>query len=101
MVSSVGLILESSKDNGDDSENSEGTNWGLAFSILVNRGFTHSEILKLSYPQFNAYLREINNPLSFPIMIPYLGGGEEKEEEKFSSREELLSLVADMNKEFA
>lgn len=100
MVSSIGLRLESSEDNGEDSEELEETNWGLAFAILANRGFSHSEILDLSYPQFNIYLKNINNPLSFSIVIPYLGNGEEDKEEKFSSRDELLNLIADMNREF-
>lgn len=101
MVSNIGLILESSEDNDDDSKNSEKSDWALAFSVLINRGFSHSEILKLSYPQFNAYLKGINNPLTFPVTIPYLGGGEENKEEEFSSRDELLNLFANMNRDFS
>lgn len=89
--------MESSEDNDDDSEKI--TDWGLIFSLLKNRGFSHEEILNLSYPQFNAYMKNINNPLTYGITIPYMGGGEEKEEE-ISSKEEFLNLIADMNKDF-
>lgn len=90
--------MESSEDNDKDSE-SKLTDWGLIFSLLKNRGFSHKEILDLSYPQFNAYMNNINNSLSYPVFIPYMGGGEDKKEE-ISSKEELLNLVADMNKDF-
>lgn len=89
--------MESSEDNDDDSDKI--TDWGLIFSLLKNRGFSHEEILNLSYPQFNAYMKNINNPLTYGITIPYMGGGEEKEEE-ISSKEEFLNLIADMNKDF-
>lgn len=89
--------MESSEDNDDDSEKI--TDWGLIFSLLKNREFSHEEILNLSYPQFNAYMKNINNPLTYGITIPYMGGGEEKEEE-ISSKEEFLNLIADMNKDF-
>ena len=98
MVSSLGLNLESKEDNEDDSEEKI-TDWGLLFMLLKNRGFSHEEILNLSYPQFNAYMKEINNPLTYSITIPYMGEGEDKQEE-MSSKEELLSIVADMNREF-
>lgn len=99
MVSSIGLNLESSEDNDEDSEKDKITDWGLIFTILKNRGFTHEEILNLSYPQFNAYMLNINNPLSYSVTIPYMGGGEDKKEE-IDSKEELLNIVADMNKDF-
>lgn len=89
--------MESSEDNDDDSKKI--TDWGLIFSLLKNRGFSHEEILNLSYPQFNAYMKNINNPLTYGITIPYMGGEEEKEEE-ISSKEEFLNLIADMNKDF-
>lgn len=98
MVSSLGLNLESKEDNEDDSEEKI-TDWGLLFMLLKNRGFSHEEILNLSYPQFNAYMKQINNPLTYSITIPYMGEGEDKQEE-MSSKEELLSIVADMNREF-
>lgn len=97
-MSNIGLGLESKEDDEEDSEKGI-TNWGLIFTILKNRGFSHEEILDLSYPQFNAYMNNINNPLAYGIVIPYMGEGEKKEEE-FSSEEEFLSLIADMNKEF-
>lgn len=99
MVTSIGLRLESSKDNDEDSEK-EGTDWGLVFMLLKNRGFSHEEILNLSYPQFNAYMKKTNEPLSFPVTIPYMGSGESKEKSAVESKEELLSIVADMNKNF-
>ena len=89
--------MESSKDNDNDSENK--IDWGLCFSLLKNRGFSHKEILNLSYPQLSAYMKNINNPLTYSITIPYMGGGEEKETE-ISSKEELLNIIADMNKDF-
>lgn len=92
--------MESKQDNEDDSKN-EVTDWGLIFMLLKNRGFSHEEILNLSYPQFNAYMKEINNPLSYNIVIPYMGTGEEKGEDgEITSKEELLSIVAGMNKDF-
>lgn len=90
--------MGSKEDSEDDSEK-EVTNWGMIFAMMKNRGFSHEEILNLSYPQFNAYMNEINNPLTYSITIPYMGGGEQKETE-MSSKEELLSIVADMNREF-
>ena len=96
-MSNIGLILESSEDNDDDSK--EAIDWGLYFSLLKNRGFSHQEILNLSYPQFNAYMKNINNPLTFGITIPYMGNGEEKQEQ-ISSKEEFLNIIADMNKDF-
>lgn len=98
MVSNIGLNLESSEDNDEDSSEKI-TDWGLIFGLLKNRGFSHEEILNLSYPQFNAYMKHINNPLSYSVVIPYMGTGEEKKEE-MTSKEELLSLVADMNRDF-
>lgn len=101
MVSSIGLNLESNEDNGDDSKENIVTNWGIIFMLLKNRNFSHEEILNLSYPQFNAYMNVLNNPLSYPITIPYMGDGEEDEKgQEMSSKEELLALVADMNKDF-
>lgn len=91
--------MESSEDNGEDSETEE-TDWGLVFSLLKNRGFTHEEILNLSYPQFNAYMRSINDPLSFSVVIPYMGGGDDDKKVEMGSKEELLSIVADMNRGF-
>lgn len=98
MESNIGLTLESSEDNGEDSEE-KNTDWGICFAILKNRGFSHQEILNLSYPQFNAYMKNVNNPITYGITIPYMGSGEEKEEQ-ISSKEEFLNLVADMNKDF-
>ena len=97
-MSIIGLNLESKEDNEEDSEK-EKTDWGLVFTLLKNRGFSQEEILNLSYPQFNAYMKEINNPLTYSITIPYMGGGEEKESE-LSGKEELLSIVASMNRHF-
>jgi hypothetical protein len=68
--------------------------------MMKNRGFSHEEILDLSYPQFNAYMNEINNPLTYSITIPYMGGDDKEEKEEMSSKEELLSIVADMNRGF-
>lgn len=99
MVSRIGLSLESKEDNDEDSEEKE-TDWGLVFAMLKNRGFSHEEILNLSYPQFNAYMRNINEPTAYSVVIPYMGGGESTEEDKVSSKEELLSIVANMNKDF-
>lgn len=92
--------MESSEDNGDDSKEKEFTNWGLVFSMFKNRGFSHEEILNLSYPQFNAYMKNINNPLSYSITIPYMGSGEEEEKGQVESKEELLNIIAGMNKDF-
>lgn len=91
--------MESSEDNGEDSEENKETDWGLIFMLLKNRGFSHEEILNLSYPQFNAYMNNINNPLSYSITVPYMG--EKKEEEtEIESKEELLNIIAGMNKDF-
>ena len=90
--------MESKEDNEEDSEDKI-TDWGTVFMLLKNRGFSHEEILNLSYPQFNAYMKNINNSLTYSITIPYMGESEEKEE-KMDSKEELLSIVASMNKDF-
>lgn len=101
MVPNIGLNLESKEDNEDDSENKV-TDWGLIFTLLKQRGFSHDEILNLSYPQFNAYMNQINNPLSYNVVVPYMGSSEDENDNQaqIASKEELLSLVADMNKEF-
>ena len=97
--------MESKKDNAEDSKKEkEGMDWGLIFVMLRNRGFSHQEILDLSYLQFNAYMNNINNPLAYSITIPYMGSGEEEEEKaggEIGSKEELLALVADMNRDFS
>ena len=100
MVSSIGLTLESKEEGSEEDSEKEKTNWGIIFTMLKNRGFSHEEILNLTYPQFNAYMNEINNPLTYSITIPYMGGGEKGKETEMSSKEELLSIVADMNREF-
>lgn len=101
MDSNLGLRLESSKDNDNDSEEKGPTDWGIIFMLLKNRGFSHEEILNLSYPQFNAYMNNINNPLSYSITIPYMGSGESDEKTiEIDSKEELLNIVASMNKDF-
>ena len=94
--------MESKEDSEDDSKNEE-TNWGLIFMLLKSRGFSHEEILNLSYPQFNAYMKNINNPLSYSVVIPYLGGESEENNEdgKVESKEELLSIIASMNNDFS
>lgn len=102
MGSNLGLNLESKEDSEEDSENEE-TDWGLIFMLLKSRGFSHEEILNLSYPQFNAYMKNINNPLSYSIVIPYIGGNNEDDKEtgKVESKEELLGIIANMNNDFA
>ena len=77
MDSSLGLNMESKEDSEEDSEDRK-TDWGLIFMLLKSRGFSHEEILNLSYPQFNAYMKNINNPASYSVTIPYMGGGDEE-----------------------
>lgn len=102
MGSNLGLNLESKEDSEEDSKNEE-TDWGLIFMLLKSRGFSHEEILNLSYPQFNAYMKNINNPLSYSITIPYMGEGDKdnNEDGKVESKEELLGIIANMNNDFA
>lgn len=107
---SIGIVLETHKEDND--EVSEKLDWGLIFMMLKNRGFIHEEILKLSYPQFNAYMNNINNSLSYNIVIPYLGSGEkdnngngtsrvsDKNAQEFDSEQELLAMIAMMNGDF-
>jgi endonuclease IV len=90
--------LESKEDNDKDSK--EITDWGMIFMLLKNRGFSHEEILNLSYPQFNAYMNNVNNPLTYKITIPYMGSGGEEKKEEIGSKEELINIIADMNKDF-
>ena len=97
MEPNLGLKLESSEDNDKDSKDS--IDWGMCFALLKNRGFSHQEILNLSYPQFNAYMNNVNNPLTYSITIPYMGSGEDKKEQ-ITSKEEFLNIIADMNKDF-
>lgn len=98
--SNIGLKLESRKDynNEDNGEDSKKIDWGLIFMTLHNRNFSHEEILKLSYPQFNAYMNNISDALSYNVVIPYLGSGEDKaQEEEIQSKEELNTIIAMMN----
>ena len=101
MGASVGLNLESKEDSEKDSK--EETDWGLVFMLLKSRGFSHEEILNLSYPQFNAYMKNINNPLSYSVTIPYMGESSENDEKdgRIDSKEELLGIIANMNNDFA
>ena len=87
----------------DSTGDSKKQDWGELFMLLKSRGFIHEEILQLSYPQFNAYMDNINNPLSYPITIPYLGSGEDNNTEntKLNSKEELFNIVASMNNDFS
>lgn len=104
-TTSIGLTLESHKDSDDDSKKMD---WGFIFSVLKNRGFSHQEILKLTYPQFNAYMNNITNSSTYNVVIPYLGSGEKEdietikkdESSKLSSKQELMSIVASMNSDF-
>lgn len=118
---SIGIVLETHKEDND--EVSKKVDWGMVFMLLKNRGFSHKEILELSYPQFNAYMKNINNVLTYNMIIPYLGSNEEEQEEiettdingekkiikrpkiektgsEIQSREELLSVIAQMNSDF-
>lgn len=99
--------MESHKEDNDD--DSKETDWGLIFSILKNRGFSHKEILQLSYPQLNAYMNYLGNENTYNIVVPYLGTGKEDEKNKkiklknapeINDKQELLNLVASMNKDF-
>ena len=98
----LGIALESREDNGEDSKPID---WGFIFTLLKNRGFSHKEILQLSYPQFNAYMNYINDETTFNITIPYLGSSEDSKKPKtgseISSKEELLSIVSSMNNDFS
>ena len=93
--------MESHKeDNGEDSKK---TNWLDIFIIFRSRGFTDEEICQLSYPKFKAYMYGMNNPLFFPIIVPYLGNSKNKdisEENAVKSKEELFNIVASMNSDF-
>ena len=101
MGTNLGLNLESKDDSEEDSKKEEETDWGMAFSLLKNRGFSHQEILNLSYPQFNAYMKNIYNPLTYEIVIPYMGSGDDKKTEEISSKEEIMNLVSEMNRDFS
>jgi len=94
--------MESHKENEDNDEDSKKTNWLEIFMVFRSRGFTDEEICQLSYPKFKAYLKNLNNPLLFPLAIPYMGSNENKnnEENKINSKEELMSIVASMNNDF-
>ena len=95
--------MESHKTNKDNDEDSKKTNWLDIFMVFRSRGFTDEEICQLSYPKFLAYLENLNSPLFFPLVVPYLGSGDEngnEEENKITSADELMSIVASMNEDF-
>lgn len=95
--------MESHKQDEDNDEDSRETNWLEIFMVFRSRGFTDEEICQLSYPKFKAYLENMNNPLFFPLVVPYMGTGEEKgneDENKITSADELMSIVASMNEDF-
>ena len=97
--------MESRKDNGEDSEE---TDWGTIFTILKSRGFLHNEILQLSYLQLEEYMQNIFNEKTYPVFIPYLGSGKDKDtkkviatpENKITSRDELMGIINQMNNDF-
>lgn len=94
--------MESHKKDEDNGEDSKKTDWGMIFILFRSRGFKDEEIAQLSYPKFKFYMENMNNPLFFPVVIPYLGNGKEGEDDssKINSPEELLSIVASMNGDF-
>lgn len=98
--------MESHKEIQDNGEDSKKTDWCMIFILFRSRGFTDEEILQLSYPKFKAYMNNMNNPLFFSLMIPYLGGSKNENENDLSDEnsihksEELLSIVASMNSDF-
>lgn len=97
--------MESHKINEDNDEDSKKTDWAMIFILFRSRGFSDEEIAQLSYPKFKIYMENMNNPLFFPLVIPYLGGGEKEGKDindgnKVKSPEELLSIVANMNSDF-
>ena len=94
--------MESHKKDEDNGEDSKKTNWLEIFMVFRSRGFTDEEICQLSYPKFKAYLENMNSPLFFSLVIPYLGNGKENNDEnnKITSKEELMSIVASMNNDF-
>lgn len=97
--------MESHKQDEDNGEDSKKTDWGMIFILFRSRGFKDEEVAQLSYPKFKFYMENMNNPLFFPLVIPYLGGGEKEGENtedgnKVKSPEELLSIVASMNSDF-
>lgn len=97
--------MESHKEKEDNDEDSEKTDWCMIFILFRSRGFSDREILQLSYPKFKAYMENMNNPLFFPLVVPYLGSGEDNkkelsEENSIKSSNELLSIVASMNSDF-
>lgn len=92
--------MESHKNIEDNDEDSKNTNWCEIFMAFRSRGFSESEILQLSYPKFKAYMENLNNPIIFPLVVPYMGDGSQNKDEKLDTKEELLNIVADMNKEF-
>ena len=93
--------MESHKKDEDNGEDSEKTNWLEIFMVFRSRGFTDEEICQLSYPKFKAYLENMNSPLFFPLVVPYLGGKEGGDDEnQITSKEELMSIVASMNNDF-
>lgn len=96
--------MESHKEKQDNDEDSKKTDWCMIFILFRSRGFSDQEILQLSYPKFKAYMNNMNNPLFFSMMIPYLGTGDKKEEvseeNTINNPDELLSIVASMNSDF-
>ena len=93
--------MESHKKDEDNGEDSKKTNWLEIFMVFRSKGFTDEEICQLSYPKFKAYLENMNSPLFFPLVVPYLGGKEGGDDEnQITSKEELMSIVASMNNDF-
>lgn len=103
-TNSIGLSLERSEDSTNSSEK---TNWGTMFSQFM-KNYTSmriSDVLQLSYPQFKALYREICNIRTFPVVIPYMGGGEDSskdeniknETNEITDKEGILQMIAGMN----
>lgn len=99
--------MEFSKDSNKNSDK-EGTDWGIMFSQLMKNypALDIEKINNLSYPQFKILYREIYNPKTFSITIPYMGSGDKnkektdeikQEENQVQTKEGILQTIARMN----
>lgn len=79
MGKNIGLSKTVRTDSTEAVKEEEG--WGDIIAIFLNRGIPLTEILKMPCPFVFAIIPKLHSIKAYPVVIPYLGDGSEKEDE--------------------